>query len=982
MKPLASDTFPLTTNDTSASNQGSNVDAVCIPEFLHNDPVKDTKVLNAIQDELLTCCEFSISVAFITDGGIAPLLLTLEDLEKRKIPGRILTTDYLWFTSPKVLRKLNHYENIKVRLFRHAEAGRGFHTKGYIFENPDLIHIIIGSSNWTNKALTTTEEWNTKLVLKKDGRFAKDVSEKFQTLWNQSKPLDSVIDAYEIEWNAFKCSAMTIGNLIDDRLESSNHLTPNPMQREFLENLKTLRSQGKTRALLISATGTGKTYAAAFAVRQSHPKRVLFLVHREQIAKQALKSFRRVLGNTYRHYGLLSGSCSDYEADCLFSTMQMMAKSDVRQSFQKNAFDFIVIDEVHRAGAASYQAIMDYFQPAFWFGMTASPERTDGFDIYRLFDHNVAYEIRLQTALGQNLLCPFHYFGITDLTIDNQNINNLRLFQFLTSDDRVKHILDRAEYFGYSGSRVKGLIFCSTLDECKALSVKFNAKGYRTLALSGSDSQESREKAIERLTQEPRDANALDYILTVDIFNEGVDIPEINQVLLLRPTQSPIVFLQQLGRGLRKAEGKDYVIVLDFIANYKENYLIPIALSGDRSYDKDTLRRFVAVEHRFIPGASTIEFDAITKEKIFQAIDVAQTQSKKLLRQAYKDLKFKLGHIPTLNEFEENNSIDAVKYFDVFGSYYAFLCDSEPDFKETLPADARTILKYFSSKLGRAQRISEVLVLQDLLDGHGQLMHRLDTALSGTYHQTISQAHRESVIRVLTNQFCTTKNITKANAPCVFIEKDGDGDWKVATRFAQLMQDNPTLRDFLSDLASFMKHRFERTYAKPYEDTAFVLYEKYSYEDVCRLLNWEKNVNGRNIGGYKYDEKTKTLPVFINYKKNAKAISYEDHFRSRSTLIALSKTNRRVNSKDAKHIYKIGKEEADNRIFLFMRRDKNDKDTAKYFYFLGEIKAQGTPVAVKLSSGENAFNAFKINYDLKVPVRQDLYDYLTTETQI
>ncbi|HBN73761.1 MAG TPA: NgoFVII family restriction endonuclease, partial [Sutterella sp.] len=449
-----------------------------------------------------------------------------------------------------------------------------------------------------------------------------------------------------------------------------------------------------------------------------------------------------------------------------------------------------------------------------------------------------------------------------------------------------------------------------------------------------------------------------------------------------RPTQSPIVFLQQLGRGLRKAEGKDYVIVLDFIANYKENYLIPIALSGDRSYDKDTLRRFVAVEHRFIPGASTIEFDAITKEKIFQAIDVAQTQSKKLLRQAYKDLKFKLGHIPTLNEFEENNSIDAVKYFDVFGSYYAFLCDSEPDFKETLPADARTILKYFSSKLGRAQRISEVLVLQDLLDGHGQLMHRLDTALSGTYHQTISQAHRESVIRVLTNQFCTTKNITKANAPCVFIEKDGDGDWKVATRFAQLMQDNPTLRDFLSDLASFMKHRFERTYAKPYEDTAFVLYEKYSYEDVCRLLNWEKNVNGQNIGGYKYDEKTKTLPVFINYKKNAKAISYEDHFRSRSTLIALSKTNRRVNSKDAKHIYKIGKEEADNRIFLFMRRDKNDKDTAKYFYFLGEIKAQGTPVAVKLSSGKNAFNAFKINYDLKVPVRQDLYDYLTTETQI
>ena len=393
------------------------------------------------------------------------------------------------------------------------------------------------------------------------------------------------------------------------------------MQREFLKNLQVLRDQGKTRALLISATGTGKTYAAAFAVRQFRPKRVLFLVHREQIAKQALKSFRRVLGDQYNSYGLLSGNSANYEAQCLFSTMQTMAKSDVHHSFSADAFDFIIIDEVHRAGAPSYQTIMNYFRPAFWLGMTASPERTDDFNIFSLFDHNIAYEIRLQTALGQNLLCPFHYFGITDLAVDQKHLSDLSNFQFLTSDERVKHILERAEYFGYSGSRVKGLIFCSSLDECEDLSKKFNAKGYQTLALSGDNTQDDREKAIERLTQERRDSSALDYILTVDIFNEGVDIPEINQVLLLRPTQSPIIFLQQLGRGLRKADGKDYVIVLDFIANYKENYLIPVALSGDRSYDKDTLRRFVAVEHRLIPGSSTIEFDSITKEKIFEAID-------------------------------------------------------------------------------------------------------------------------------------------------------------------------------------------------------------------------------------------------------------------------------------------------------------------------------------------------------------------------
>ena len=979
MKPLIPDFFPLQTGATHSIPPEENLGTVGAPVFLHNDPEKDIKVLNALQDELQNCREFAISVAFITDSGIAPLLLTLEDLEKRGIPGRILTTDYLCFTNPRALRKLNSYHNIEVRLFRYSDAGRGFHTKGYIFENPDLVHIIIGSSNWTNTALTTTEEWNTKLILKKEGRFAKDVFKKFEALWKKSQPIDEVIDAYEAQWTAFTRSGATLTHLIDDRIDISQPPNPNSMQREFLKNLQVLRDQGKTRALLISATGTGKTYAAAFAVRQFRPKRVLFLVHREQIAKQALKSFRRVLGDQYNSYGLLSGNSANYEAQCLFSTMQTMAKSDVHHSFSADAFDFIIIDEVHRAGAPSYQTIMNYFRPAFWLGMTASPERTDDFNIFSLFDHNIAYEIRLQTALGQNLLCPFHYFGITDLAVDQKHLSDLSNFQFLTSDERVKHILERAEYFGYSGSRVKGLIFCSSLDECEDLSKKFNAKGYQTLALSGDNTQDDREKAIERLTQERRDSSALDYILTVDIFNEGVDIPEINQVLLLRPTQSPIIFLQQLGRGLRKADGKDYVIVLDFIANYKENYLIPVALSGDRSYDKDTLRRFVAVEHRLIPGSSTIEFDSITKEKIFEAIDRAQTQSKKLLREAYTALKFKLGHRPTLQEFEDNNSIDVIKYFDVFGSYYSFLKDSDTEFKDRMSLEAETVLTYFSSKVGRAQRISEVLVLEDLLAGQGRLMHRLAISLSTTYHRSLTQAHRKNVTRVLTNQFCTNENIAKKYAPCVFIEKDGDGDWKIARHFAQLLHDNPVLRDFLSDLASFMKRRFTRTYAEPYGNTEFVLNEKYSYEDVCRLLNWENNVNGQNIGGYKYDEKTKTLPVFINYKKDANAISYEDQFQSRDELIALSKTNRRVDSKDAKHIYKIGKSETDNRIYLFMRRDKNDKNAAKYFYFLGEIEAKGPPTAVKLTSGEKAF---EIHYHLKTPVRQDLYDYLTTETQI
>ena len=245
MKPLIPDFFPLQTDTAHTIPPEGNLGAGGAPEFLHNDPEKDIKVLNALQDELQSCREFAISVAFITDSGIAPLLLTLEDLEKRGIPGRILTTDYLCFTSPKALRKLNSYHNIEVRLFRYSEAGRGFHTKGYIFENPDLVHIIIGSSIWTNTALTTTEEWNTKLVLNKDGRFAKDVFKKFEALWKKSDPIDQVIDEYETQWGAFTHSEATLRHLIDDRIDVSQQPTPNSMQREFLKTSKSCETKGK-----------------------------------------------------------------------------------------------------------------------------------------------------------------------------------------------------------------------------------------------------------------------------------------------------------------------------------------------------------------------------------------------------------------------------------------------------------------------------------------------------------------------------------------------------------------------------------------------------------------------------------------------------------------------------------------------------------------------------------------------------------------
>ena len=459
-----------------------------------------------------------------------------------------------------------------------------------------------------------------------------------------------------------------------------------------------------------------KTYASAFAMRELGFQRALFLVHRNQIAKQAKKSFRKVFSGQVS-MGLVTGKYQEYGKDFIFATIQTLSKEENLHRYEKNAFDAIIIDEAHHSAANSYKKVLDYFEPKLWLGMTATPDKRDdnleGRNIYEIFNHQIAYEIRLQDAMEEDLLCPFHYFGITDLDIiadaGKSSEEKVENFRYLTSEDRVENVMKQAEYFGCSGDRVKGLIFCSRIDEAKELSKKFNAKGWRTLVLSGSDSEETRAAAIERLAGEESE-DALDYIISVDIFSEGVDVPEINQVIMLRPTESPIVFIQQLGRGLRKAENKEYVVVLDFIGNYRNNFMIPIALSGDRSYNKDNIRRYVTEGGRVIPGASTIHFDEISRKRIFQAIDNANFSDIKLIRENYTNLKNKLGHIPALADFDKYGEMDVLRIFDnnSLGSYYKFLVKYEKEYTIRLSEDEEKAIEFISKKLASGKRIHEL----------------------------------------------------------------------------------------------------------------------------------------------------------------------------------------------------------------------------------------------------------------------------------
>lgn len=948
------------------------------PEFISNNYKLGKKVLVSIEEELQRCEEFFISVAFITKSGITPLLQTLKDLEQKNIPGKILTTNYLMFSEPEALEKLAGLKNIELKMFVTSPETGGFHTKGYIFREEEIYRIIIGSSNMTLSAITRNKEWNTKIVSTEQGELTQAVLQEFDELWQDEHSLafEDFIDAYRQEYLNEKMIRKQKQQAVSEQVvEFENYrLKPNKMQVAFVKNVMEMRAQHIDRALLLSSTGTGKSLASAFMLREMGTRRALFIVHREQIAKQTLKSYKRVFGSS-RTYGLLSGNSRELGAEFLFATMQMMSKEEIRSHYSPEDFDVIILDECHHVGAESYQKIMQYFKPKFWLGMTASPD-TNQYDIYSIFDHHIAYEIRLQQALEEDLLCPFHYFGITDLEIngevfdDNAGVKN---FSNLISDARVDYVIDKANYYGFSGDRVKGLIFCSRKDEAKELSKKFNERGLRTEVLTGEDAQERRESVITRLTNDEDGDDQLDYIFTVDIFNEGVDIPEINQVIMLRPTQSPVVFIQQLGRGLRKYEGKEYVVILDFIGNYMNNFMIPIALSGDRSYNKDAMRRYIREGARVIPGSSTIHFDEISKKRIYASIDTARTNDMKLLRESYRTLKYKLGRIPTIRDFRKFGSVDVTKIFEKCGSYHNFLKKYETEYHVHLTNQEEIIIEYFSKKLIAYKRIHELEMLRMLISRENRLL-QYQKLLQGKYHVGMNEQVEKSVIRNLKNEFPKEEERRKYS-DCDLVEKNVDGSYSLSSKFQKALL-NKNFRQMILELLNFGIEQWKEKYGQIYRDTNFTLYQKYTYEDVCRLLNWNKNLNAQNIGGYYYDSDTKTLPVFINYHKAEDAIAYEDRFISEGHLIALSKHPRKITSSDAVHIYKQSEEDKNNRIFLFVRKNKDDNE-AKEFYFLGEIFAEGNPRQIYMEKTKD--NAFEIDYRLDVPVRSDIYDYIVSD---
>ena len=632
-------------------------------------------VYRELVNSLTTCKRFYFNVAFVSFSGLQLLLEEIAKTEKRGVPGKVVTSTYLNFTDPFAVRRLLEFTNVDVKVFV-AAKNLGFHPKGYIFEYEGHFKILIGSANLTQSALKSNIEWNVSIIVKSEDQLLSDVMDEFDQIWEQSSnATEELLDKYQEFLDSIKSKEKQEIQFFEDR----QVVVPNSMQTQAIDSLSRLRNHGETKALVIAATGSGKTYMSAFDVMRANPKRVLFVVHREDILKGAMKSFKSITKlHDVKNFGYLSGSHKDLDSDFLFSTNISLANK--LDHFDPNHFDYIIIDEAHHVSGETYQRILKHFTPKFLLGMTATPERGDAQDIYQTFDNNIAVEIRLRDALDNNLVVPFHYFGITDAeSVDYNGVHMNRIedvANVLQTHSRVDHILKYLKFYGFEGPKRRCVGFCITIEHAKYMADEFLKRGISAIYLVGTHSQAERKQAINNLEAS---SHPLEVIFTVDIFNEGVDIPSLNTVLMLRPTESPIVFIQQLGRGLRKHNSKSFVTVLDFIGNYSKSFLLAIALNGRKFYDKDSLKVAVQTNFANLPGCTHIQLDEIAKTQILEQIENENFNSLSYLKEEYEAFKLLIGNkIPTLVDyFSVDGAPDPMKFIKRSKTYMNFVASVE-----------------------------------------------------------------------------------------------------------------------------------------------------------------------------------------------------------------------------------------------------------------------------------------------------------------
>lgn len=901
----------------------------------------DLSFLNRIKDCFKKCKSFTLSVSFIKKAGLILFERKIEEALERGAKGRIITSTYQNFTDIASLKTFNSwqkkYSNFECHLDFNCFDDNGFHSKGYLFEYEDSLEIIVGSSNITRFALLKNIEWNISLVSKDNIESYNEAMKNFEYLWERTFDLsDEIINKYSVildyaieKWDMDYINPLT------------QNIVPNSMQRKALKELRRYRDTGVKRALIISATGSGKTYLAAFDARNFNAKRVLFVVHRETILKDARKTFMNVFG-AEKTCGLYTGNDQDLDCDFLFASSSMLSRH--LSEFDPNEFDYICYDEVHHIVAEGGKKIFKYFNPEFLLGLTATPERMDNQDIFELFEQNVPFELRLRDAINNDLVVPFHYYGIRDELIDYGDDNKNKISKSIAESDNVDFISKEIEKHKLPNEKLKAIAFCTNIAHCNLMTNEFCSRGYSALALTGENNTGERIKAFKDLQDETND---LEIICTVDILNEGVDIPAINMVLFLRPTESSTIFLQQLGRGLRKFENKEYLIVLDFIGNdYDRSVQIALALGtlGKTTYtEKAYLKQLISSDYKTlgIPNVE-IHIDELSKKEIINFIDKENFNKKSFLKKDYENFKKYLNSdsIPTHMDYLESEIAPDLNRFikSKIGSkrvtsYYNFL---KYIGEENIPlyTDEENKLIDLIEDMLPIVRVDEYLVIKYLLN-HNEL--NFDKMIG--YNSRVNKATLENAISQLTN-----KGILIGNKLAV--------------------ENLSNIKDYLLDLVNYGLTRYEIEFGD--FEGEYKLYSNYSKEQSITSINKEFKMNIRLKGTY-VDEKTGDTYIYVGLKKDKakqERTDYKDKFISPELFQWESENN---TTRDNKMGIKLLKS---NKVYLFVRKMDDEDNIILPFTYFGTGKFENvrdSKVIDKTTNDEYKTLLFDIRLDNVVP---------------
>ena len=919
----------------------------------------EIKFIDKIKHNIDTCNSLCFAVSFIKRPGLRLIGPNIKAAIERGAKGKIITSTYQNFTDIDSLQffydlQAKYPERFECHLDRECfkdYAGNtvGFHSKGYLFEFSDRKELIVGSSNITVYALLRNVEWDVSIIDADDNETYDAAKEDFDNLWHKTLPLTlELIGEYRTKLY------YSIERWDMDYDIANADVKPNYMQRRALKELNRVRAMGATRALVTASAGSGKTFLAAFDALNFSPKRLLYIVHEGSILMKACETFQRVFGSD-RSYGVYNGEYKEPDADFVFSTNVTMAGA--LELFDKHTWDYIIIDECHHATAETYRKIIEYFEPQFLLGITATPERMDGEDVLSLFDQNVPYELRLRDAIINGLVVPFKYYGIRDELIEYgfKETKGHKFVEQFSDESHCDFIRDMIEKHRTPGQKLKALAFCRDISHAIRMSQAMEDY-YHTQYLTGKNSVGERTRAYNDLQS---DSAELEILFTVDILNEGVDIPGVNMVLFLRPTESQTIFIQQLGRGLRKYEGKEYVTVLDFIGNdYKRSVQIAFAL-GSLSENFVVEKKLVAclIEDNFASiGLAKygveIHLDDLSKKEILSYIDEVNFNTKTYLQQDYANFKKYISaprypqHVDYLNN---DYAPDIIKFMQskIAGrktsSYFGFL---QAIGEEDLPAFAdreQDFIKYVSEMLPIV-RPHEFLITQAIIWNAGhcevdRIKHHVITNIK-TFDESVFE---HALFYMLKSGF--------------FVEDDG-------TIGLSNINLNTELDEYMRDLLEYGLGQYEVDFYEASNDESFLLWGKYKKSQVQQLLL--NNPDDIMLGTKIYDGVVYIYVTIIKASGIKEELKYvdgyidADTFRWETVANVSDKELNALKSSKGAHVFvrKVDEEDGIRLPFTYIGYGKME-------YIEGSKKANGAHL-FRISM--NATAPEDIYFDFKLPL--------------